>query len=77
MNRLIDGYAIENGAWFDDKYQTSDGKPTGWWWLRSPGGLQSDAAFVTGFGSLYCDSILDGSVVVRPAFRLNPESGIF
>ena len=70
-------YAIENGAWFDDKFQTADGRPSGWWWLRSPGGLQSEAAFVTSFGSFFDDSIIDGSVVVRPAFWLNLESDIF
>ncbi len=70
-------YAIENGAWFDDKFQTADGRPSGWWWLRSPGESQDYAAFVTGFGSLYCDSVIDSSEVVRPAFWLNLESGIF
>ena len=69
--------AIENGAWFDDKFQTADGRPSGWWWLRSPGESQDYAAFVTGFGSLYCDSVIDSSEVVRPAFWLNLESGIF
>ena len=64
-------YAIENGAWYDDNYQTADGKPTGWWWLRSPGGTQDYAAFVTGFGSLFYDSVIDSSVVVRPAFWLD------
>ena len=70
-------YAIENGAWFEDKYQTADDKLTGWWWLRSPGDTQDYAAFVNCVGSLYCDSVIDSSEVVRPAFWLNLESGIF
>ena len=73
ISLYLDAKYMEN----DDGNNTASRRPSGWWWLRSPGGLQSDAAFVTGFGSLFYDSVLDASVVVRPAFWLNLESGIF
>lgn len=41
-----------------------------WWWLRSPGYFQDDAACVSGGGSVYYlgDDVNDVGVCVRPAF---------
>ena len=60
-----------------DNFKTADGAAAGWWWLRSPGFLQSDAAYVDYDGALYSrDAYYDGGGV-RPAFWLNLESDIF
>lgn len=64
-------YAIETGADSTDIYQTADGMPAGWWWLRSPGINQFDAAGVDCDGSLNGSDVDDGSGVVRPALWLD------
>ena len=47
-----------------------------WWWLRSPGDYQSDAAYVSGAGSVSCDgrSVHLGAIAVRPALWINLDS---
>ena len=70
-------YAIENGAETIDEYKTADGRLTGWWWLRSPGGYQDCAANVYGDGHLSYTYVYADGTCVRPAFWLNLESGIF
>ena len=67
-------YAIKTGAWTSDSYQTADGKPAGWWWLRSPGNYldPGSAAGVDYDGSIYSDDVSHvDSTVVRPVFWLN------
>ena len=67
-------YAIKTGAWTSDSYQTADGKPAGWWWLRSPGSdlVPGSAAGVDYDGSIYSDVVCHvDSTVVRPAFWLD------
>ncbi|HJI69622.1 MAG TPA: DUF6273 domain-containing protein [Oscillospiraceae bacterium] len=44
-------YAISNGAYTSDSY-TKGGKATCWWWLRSPGVSQRNAASVGSDGSV-------------------------
>ena len=58
--------------------QTTGGKCTCWWWLRSPG-TDSNAASVNSDGSVNCNGsiVYSDYVCVRPAFLLNLESGIF
>lgn len=70
-------YAIAQGAYTNSDYQTADGEVAGWWWLRSPGHLQTYAADVYYNGSLRYYYVDSDSVVVRPAFWLNLESGVF
>ena len=70
-------YAIKNGAWSSRGYKTEDGKPAGWWWLRSPGYYQYDAALVRRGGSLNGNSVDCGDGVVRPALWVDLNSGIF
>ena len=68
-------YAIANGAWTSPDYMTEDGKLAGRWWLRSPGGVQSDAAYVSTFGTVYNHEVNKyGDEVVRPTLWLNLES---
>ena len=70
-------YAIANGAWASNNDLTEDGEPAGWWWLRSPGRIQVNAADVHTDGLLSINYVLDGRGVIRPAFWLNLESDIF
>jgi hypothetical protein len=70
-------YAKAQRAWTSDNNKTADGEAAGWWWLRSPGYYQSSAASVCGGGSLDPNNVRSEDVVVRPAFWLNLESGIF
>ena len=68
--------ANAKGAWTSNVYLTADGVAAGWWWLRSPGNYQTNAAIVRPSGSLG-HSIADSLYgVVRPAFWLNLDSGI-
>ncbi len=61
-------YAAANGA--------SAAQGAGWWWLRSPGLTQKDAADVLTDGSLYDRSVNHANGCVRPAMWVNLESGI-
>jgi len=70
-------YAVVFGAYRSDIYQTADGEPTGFWWLRSPGNALYNAAIVTNDGSLNYDNVNFYNNVVRPAFWLNLESDFF
>ena len=70
-------YALAHGARINDKNKTEDGAAVGWWWMRSPGRLQSSAADVYADGSLFSYNVYYDDVVVHPAFWLNLESGIF
>ncbi len=70
-------WAKAQGASTNDSYTTAEGKPAGWWWLRSPGTYQYNAANVFNDGSLIDSNVNDDFDVVRPAFWMNLESGIF
>ena len=64
-------YAKAKGAYTDNSGNC-------WWWLRSPGSSQIDAAGVGTVGSLGSySSVYDDDLVVRPAFWINLESDIF
>ena len=65
-------YAISNGAYTSDSY-TKGGKATCWWWLRSSGYSQYNAAFVdfdgsVGRGGHYVDNDISA---VRPAMWIS------
>ena len=66
-------YAKIQGCYVSDNYSLPNGENTGWWWLRSPGLISYDAAFVdiNGFINLYGFSVNFYNVAVRPAFWLN------
>ena len=70
-------YAIKKRAYTWISNKTADGTAAGWWWLRSPGTHQDNAALVNTDGSLYGNHVNRDSVSVRPAVWINLESGIF
>ena len=70
-------FALKSGAWASDDMKTADGHAAGWWWLRSPGGLQNRAAYVFLAGSLLSYYVNSSDACVRPALWINLESGIF
>jgi len=48
------------------------------WWLRSPGGIDFDAAFVAAYGIVSAIGYpVDGDYAVRPALKVNLASAIF
>ena len=54
-----------------------DGKPAGYWWLRSPGCDSMSATIVFYDGGYTGNDVDDSAAAVRPAFWLNLESDIF
>lgn len=70
-------YAVARKANISKSKLTADGEAAGWWWLRSPGYYDNDAAVVSTGGSLDYIGVQGFTIVVRPAFWLNLESGIF
>jgi len=70
-------YAIKQGAYTSSNNKTADGTAAGWWWLRSPGNYQPNAALVGADGSLSRIFVDDDSVCVRPALWIDLDSGIF
>lgn len=69
-------YAKAQGTYTSDKYKTSSGEATCWWWLRSPGDIQKHAAGVLCDGSVYCGGnyVNCGDSCVRPALWINLDS---
>jgi hypothetical protein len=61
------------GSGVSEKYKTTDGQWTGWWWLRSPGDYSHYAAYVISDGEVYEHGyyVNDSSVSVRPALWLH------
>ena len=70
-------YAIANEASTISNYQTPEGADAGWWWLRSPGYYQHNAALVNSGGYLASRDVTSDDVCVRPALWINLMSGIF
>lgn len=70
-------YAITQDVWAYEEFQTSNGEPAAWWWLRSPSTDQECAAIVHANGALLDNYVTFVYGVVRPAFWLNLESDIF
>ncbi len=60
-------YAVANGAWASGNC---------WWWLRSPGYNQDDAAFVDSGGDVseYGNGVIIGYIAVRPALWIDLNS---
>lgn len=53
------------------------GKPTGWWWLRSPGMDQSTAMCMCDNGASRSYGITVNRICVRPVFWVDLSAGIF
>lgn len=68
-------YAIANGAYTSDSY-TKGGAATCWWWLRSRGRSQDDAAGVGRGGGVHerGDGVFSDGGCVRPALWINLAS---
>lgn len=66
-------YAIAQGAYTNDGYKTADGDAVCWWWLRSPGYSQYDAAYVYRVGAVYSsgDRVDYDCFCVRPAIWID------
>lgn len=60
-------YAVAQNAYTSSSNKTADGEAAGWWWLRSPGYIQSSAAVVYTDGSLGGNYVDYGRGSVRPA----------
>ena len=67
-------YAIKQGAYASKR---AEGKASGWWWLRSPGSYQNNAAVVNIGGSLVSSNVSEHDGCIRPALWINLESDIF
>ena len=67
-------YALQQGAYTDDAYMVN-GQATCWWWLRSPGSNQEDAATVdySGWVLTIGYGVGGGDGCVRPALWINLE----
>jgi len=70
-------YALQKGAGTNVKTKTAEKELSGWWWLRSPGTVQSYAARVCNDGSLGLDYVSNTVSCVRPALWINLEADIF
>ena len=70
-------YAKKAGARTDDSLTTVDGDITGWWWLRSPGDIQTLASGVTAAGSISRFNVSSGVGCVRPALWIDLGADIF
>ncbi len=64
-------YALAQGATVKEDKLTEEGKAASWWWLRSPGNKQYNAAYVNQGGSLSHRSATSETVCVRPALWLD------
>lgn len=69
-------YAKAQGAYTSDSYKTASGAATCWWWLRSPGTNQGNAALVNldGLVNYYGDLVNNDTDAVRPALWINLDS---
>ena len=70
-------YTVNKGVWSSSDYKTENGSVAGWWWLRSPGNYQYNAANVSTNGSITYDDVSRKDGCVRPALWIDLESEIF
>ncbi len=69
------GYAAAMEAYISTLSRTEEDAAAGYWWLRSPGHFQDDAAVVYFDGSLSDELVECDDVLVRPCFWLRLNSG--
>ena len=70
-------YAKSRGAYTEGGYKTEDGRAAGWWWLRSPGRNQNQAARVARGGWIGYNHVDVNDGCIRPALWVNLGSDIF
>ena len=64
-------FAISRGAYVSGITKTADNTAAGWWWLRSPGRVSSDASRVLDVGTLSLGGIDSSVGSIRPALWIN------
>ena len=69
-------YAIANGGWTSSVVEL-DGRPTGSWWLRSPGTHSLNGAIVTCSGDIHYASVSATDTLIRPAIWVDLNADIF
>ncbi|MBQ6174031.1 MAG: hypothetical protein IJK28_05355 [Clostridia bacterium] len=62
--------AVAAGAWVSAT-NSVNGRPAGWWWLRSPGSIGYDAVYVDYHGEWSSHSVDRDNVTVRPVIRID------
>lgn len=70
-------YAVTQGAKAHSDYGTLDGYATAYWWLRSPGYYQYNAARIHPDGSLRSNAVDNDYYAVRPCIWIDLSSDIF
>lgn len=68
-------FAKQHSAKVNKKKKTTDGAKAGWWWLRSPGTVQSYAARVGDDGALSLDCVFNKGTCVRPVIWVDLGAG--
>lgn len=68
--------ALKHGAYTGSSV-TADGRPIGWWWLRSPGVDQKRAAYLHPTGQLDATYVGQTAGCIRPAMWVSLDAGIF
>ena len=69
-------YAVSRGAFVSGDWQTADGEPSCWWWLRLPGKFQDDGSVVREDGAMLYFNVSRHNGCVRPAILLDTASDI-
>ena len=67
-------YAKTRGAYVSKTYKSESGQGAGWWWLRSPGKHQFEAARIARGGWIGYNNVDVGDACVRPAIWLDIKS---
>ena len=70
-------YAIRQRAYTNKGTRTVEGKPSGIWWLRSPGSQQDFAASIRSSGNIGMDNVYRVAESIRPAIWINLNSSFF
>ena len=65
-------HAVKTGAHTSERYQ-ADGRPAGWYWLRSPGFDTDYVAMISTDGTRTYDYVTRSSAMVRPALWVSPQ----
>ena len=70
-------YAKAHGAYVSKSYIAESGRGAGWWWLRSPGKNQYEAARIHRGGWIGFNDVDVGDACVRPAIWVDLNSAVF
>ena len=68
-------YAKARGAYTKESSQ-ADGRACGWWWLRSPGHSDKNAARIGTDGNRSNDKVDSENICVRPVFWVDLNAGV-